>query len=371
MLLAARHLPIALALSLSLGIVAPLPGQGSTRVVPSTPACPACRIVLDPVATLGAAGDPPLSRLTWVTVDSRGRFFAAPTYNRGEIAMYDAGGRFVRRFGRPGRGPGEFSGPIHMLRAGPGDSIHVFEGPRHTVLAPALASFGSVRLLPVQPDGLAFLGDGRMVAHRMVMGRGGVGQPLHVIDPAGRIARSFAGTEKWDPAKLYQGMRNIAPAAGNRVWSAHVGSYRVELWGPDGSNPLTVVRNASWFRPWGHEVGRFAEARERPRVVGVAEDRQGRLWVSILVRDPKRRPASGTREVPITEIDSNAEFDTILEVLDPRSGRLLAHRRFEQSIPEFIGDGTMVINRREDADGNIVVDVWRTRLSTSTTRGKR
>jgi hypothetical protein len=202
------------------------------------------------------------------------------------------------------------------------------------------------------------------------MGSGGVGQPLHIIDPAGRIARSLAGTEKWDPAKLYLGMRNIAPASGNRIWSAHTGAYRVELWGPDGSNPLTLVRNPRWFRPWEHEVRRSAEGLERPRIVDVAEDRQGRLWVSILVRDPKRRPSRGTGEVAFTEIDLDAEFDTVLEVLDPRSGRLLAQTRFERSIAEFIGDGSMVISRREDADGNIVVDVWRARLSTSTTRGK-
>ncbi|HEX8276194.1 MAG TPA: hypothetical protein VF615_26380 [Longimicrobiaceae bacterium] len=368
MLLAARALRILLALSL--GMIVPLACQNNTRIVSSTPACPTCRIALDRVVTLGSSGDPALTRLTRVAVDSRGRFFAAPTYNRGEIAMYDAGGRFVRRFGRAGRGPGEFGGFIHMLRAGPGDSIHVFEGPRHTVLAPALSSFGSVRMLPVQPNEVVFLDDGRMVAHQMVMGRGGVGQPLHVIDPAGRIAQSFAGTEKWDPAKLYLGMRNIAPASGNRIWSARAGSYRVELWGADGSNPLTVVRNASWFRPWEHEVRRSAEGLERPRVVDLAEDWQGRLWVSILVRDPKHRPASGTREVPITEVDADTEFDTILEVLDPRSGRLLAQRRFEQSISEFVGDGSMVVTRREDADGNIVVDVWRVRLSTSTTRGE-
>lgn len=366
MLSTAKHLLSVLALSLAVEV--PLSCQNNVRVIPSTPTCPACKVVLEPVVTLGRSGDPALTRLTRVTVDSRGRFLAAPTYNRGEIAMYDSGGRFVRRFGRPGQGPGEFAGPIHMLRVGPGDSIHAFEGPRHTVVAPGLTAFGSVRLLQVHPNDLAFLADGRMVAHRMSMGRGGVGQPLHVIGDGGRIARSFGGTQKWDPARLYLGVRNVAPASGNRLWSAHAGSYRVELWGPDGSNPLAVVRNASWFRPWAHEVRRSAEGLERPRVVDVAEDRQGRLWVSILVRDPKHRPASGTGEVPLTEIDPNTEFDTILEVLDPRSGRLLAHTRFEQSISEFIGDRSMVITRREDADGNIVVDVWRVRLSRPTTR---
>lgn len=368
MLPTAKHLLSVLALSL--GVAVPLSCQNNVRVIPSDPTCPACKVVLEPVVTLGRSGDPALTRLTRVTVDSRGRFFAAPTYNRAEVAMYDAGGRFVRRFGRPGRGPGEFGGFIHMLRAGPGDSIHVFEGPRHTVLAPALGGFGSVRMLPIQPNEVAFLADGRLVARQMVMGRGGVGQPLHIIDPAGRIARSFAGTEKWDPAKLYLGMRNIAAASGNRIWSAHTGAYRVELWGPDGSNPLTLVRNPRWFPSWEHEVRRSDEGLERPRIVDVAEDRQGRLWVSILVRDPKRRPARGTGEVPITEIDSNTEFDTVLEVLDPRSGRLLAQTRFEQSIAEFIGDASMVATYREDADGNIVVDVWRARISTSTTRGK-
>jgi hypothetical protein len=371
MLLTAKHLPVALALALSLSAAVPLSCQNNVRVVPSSPACPACKVVLEPVVTLGRSGDPALTRLTKVAMDSRGQFFVGPTFERGEIVMYDAGGRFVRRFGRPGQGPGEFRGPIHMLRVGPGDSIHVFEGPRHTVLAPALRAFGSVRVLEILPNDLAFLADGRLVAQHMVMGRGGIGQPLHFVGDGGRIAQSFAGTEKWDPTRIYLGLRAIAPASGNRVWSAHAGAYRVELWEPGGSNPLTLVRNASWFQPWEHEVRRSAEALERPRIADVAEDRQGRLWVSILVRDPKHRRARETREVPLTEVDANAEFDTVLEVLDPRSGRLLARTRFEQAIPAFIGDGSVVFTRREDPDGNIVIDVWRARLSTSTTRGQR
>jgi hypothetical protein len=40
-------------------------------------------------------------------------------------------------------------------------------------------------------------------------------------------------------------------------------------------------------------------------------------------------------------------------------------------MPEFIGKGDMLFSRREAADGNIVIDVWRVSVATSANRGRR
>ena len=70
------------------------------------------RIRITRVATLGKSPDTvSLSRMSKAAMDSQGRFYVTPTFSRGQIAMYDRRGRFVRSFGRRGRGPGEFNLP--------------------------------------------------------------------------------------------------------------------------------------------------------------------------------------------------------------------------------------------------------------------
>lgn len=336
--------------------------------IPSDPVCRDCSVALAHVATVGGSGGPSLLPVSNVAVDGRGRFFVAPTYAAGEIAMYDPRGRFVGHFGRTGEGPGEFAGFIHRLVVGPGDSIHVFEGSRHSVVAPGLASFAYVRSLPVQPNYLAFLPNGRILVQQMVVGSGGVGLPFHEINAQGEIERSFGGDGPWDLSKHYTGIRPMR-ASGDRVWSAGFGNYRLDLWTPDGVHQRTLVRNARWFRPWADRVQRSAEAMEHPRLTSIAEDGEGRLWTAILVPDPDWQERSQPRERRIVDVDLNPEFDTIIEVLDPRTERVVARTRFDAVISEFIGDGSLVYTRREDRDGDQVIDVWRVRLSTSNADG--
>ncbi|HEX8906337.1 MAG TPA: hypothetical protein VF771_15925, partial [Longimicrobiaceae bacterium] len=79
-----------------------LSAQSRQIRISNDPACRGCRIVLERVVTLGSSGEPALGRMTELAVDSRGRFFAAPTYDPGKIVMYDARGTVTRMFGRSG-----------------------------------------------------------------------------------------------------------------------------------------------------------------------------------------------------------------------------------------------------------------------------
>ncbi|HEU0076076.1 MAG TPA: hypothetical protein VFQ76_00405 [Longimicrobiaceae bacterium] len=300
-----------------------------------------------------------------VAVDRQGNYYVAPTYNTGEIARFDSRGRYTGKFGREGRGPGEFGPLISRIRVGPGDSVHVFEGNRHTVLAPGLRSVASVRMLPVMPHDIDFFSDGRMVVQSLVAGSGGIGQPLHVVGPDGQVVRSFGGTHRWNPKKIYQRFRALAPGSHDQMWSAHAGEYRIDLWGPDGATRLSLARSAGWFSPWGDRVESYEEAVRHPRIVDVAEDGRGRLWVNISVPDPDWRPGDRGRETPVEEVAPDSEQDTIIEVLDPVRRRLIARARFDESFNNFVGNGPFIWSSGEDREGNKLLRVWRVRLSTS------
>jgi hypothetical protein len=282
--------------------------------------------------------------------------------------MYDPNGRLVRELGRAGQGPGEF-GRISRLTVGPGDTIHIFELNRHSVLAPGLAGFVSVDQLPVPPRYVAFLADGRMIVQNMVVNQQGIGEPMHLIGPRGEIEHSFGGMGPWRPTEIYQSLRAIAPASGNRVWAARNPEYRIELWDPNGTRPiLTLVRDADWFRPWSEsDLHDSLQTLQRPHLTSVSEGPDGLLWTIIARPDPAWKPPERRGEIPVRDLDTDAMFNTIIEVLDPESGRLIASAEHQKSVSNFMGASGMVYTKREDLEGNTLIDVWRMEVSTPAT----
>lgn len=110
-----RSFPVVACIALA---VAPLAGQSPTRWA----------VAAKPVTTIGVADGTPEQELDNVTGAVRlpdGRVVVANGKPR-ELRVYDASGRFVRRIGRPGDGPGEFRGRSDLLPAG-GDSIMVYD----------------------------------------------------------------------------------------------------------------------------------------------------------------------------------------------------------------------------------------------------
>jgi len=335
--------------------------------ISSEPSCGGCSIDLEHVASLGLTSDPVSPMLSsLVAVDSEGRFFVAPTFSPGEIAMYSPGGEFIATFGRPGHGPGEFN-DFTRLRVGPGDTVHVFDLNRHSKLAPDLEAFVSLQSLPVPPSDLVFLPEGRMIVSYMLLAADGRSHPLHLLNSHGDILRSFGGDSVGPAAEQrYAMLRRLALASGNRIWVAHFNEYRIELWDANGSHYLTVVRNADWFRPWdGIPIrGEILHEKPRPRLTSVWEDTQGRLWTVINVADRNWKALGRHGPVPVGSVDLSRFWDTIIEVLDVRQGRLIARARFDESMPTFIGDAGMLHSTQETADGDIRIDVWRVRLLT-------
>jgi hypothetical protein len=295
-------------------------------------------------------------------MDSRGRFIVGPTYTPGEIVMYDRGGKLLRRFGRKGQGPGEFQS-INRLGVGPGDSIHVFDYTRHTVLAPGLTSFVSATEAPFPPHQFTFLSDGKMVASKIMVDSRGVAEPLHIIDGKGEITRSFGGTGPWNPKQIYRALRAVAASSANSVWSGWIPEYRIELWTAAGEHVITLERDANWFRPWSvSDLRTPAAGLQRPRISGLAEDDDARLWVTIAVPNPDWHPSSTTHELRMSELDPNEMFDTVIEVLDPGKGRVIARAKRKGMVTGFIGGGTVVYTKREDHAGNTLIDVWEMRV---------
>jgi hypothetical protein len=277
-------------------------------------------------------------------------------------------GKFIRKIGREGKGPGEFQ-YINGIVVGPHDTVYVFDRNllRMTVIDPTgavvrtFAAPSTYMAIAVTKNG-ALLGLNSLV----------VGKCYHVLTPEGSVKREFGdcglkddkgGIEMAAASPL---ARTIGADASSGFWSGYVHRYEIEGWRLDGTVTDTLVRNVDWFKPR-VELVRPAPTEPRPptlkRVLSLPD---GTLLTMIERAAPDweagKLDATGKR---IRGTWDKAKYQTMLEVLDPKTGGLLAARQLTWLAAGLIGDG-IILQSVEDADGNATYDIFRISL-----KGKR
>lgn len=292
-----------------------------------------------------------------------GRFWYASNASGGQILVFDKDGSFLRFVGGRGRGSGEFLW-IHEILARERE-VHVIDAAtaRWTILSPEFETRATWRL-PRPPFATALVADSLLVASMRLPTRHGKGHPLHVIGPGKGVIRSFGadpGGDREDPGLA--GLRQVAPGNGDRFWAAHLTRYRVEAWSLEEERLVTFERDVEWFPPHDRGLEAHPEIPPAPWLAGIREDREGLLWVLVHVADDRwhaaveRRPDGAYRWAS----DRTGFQDTILEVLDPRTGEVLAQRRSDLALRGFIDD-RHVAAYRESPGGVPRVEVWRVEL---------
>jgi hypothetical protein len=193
------------------------------------------------------------------------------------------------------------------------------------------------------------------------------GPALVHTDRNGRVIQ-YLGS----PARNPEQRPNLVAAGGvDRVWAGAPNRYRLELLDASGRRHGTVARQLPWF---GSDSPRKTTRRERGSMREYAYDPATASLRVLLYREnpsfrPRaRRPAAGA-EGPITRLDAaqaQERFDVVLEVLDARTGRVIASANTDDRMIAGFISPTEVYAHREDRDGAAVVDVWRVRLLETT-----
>lgn len=340
----------------------------ATTPVPSDLACPTCTIRVDAVVTIGRDDDRLGSRPYAVRRDSRGRYhMVAPESNPSVPLVFSARGGFLRELGREGAGPGEFRDAI-ALEITRGDTIHVFDrgNARLSVLDPGMRE---VRTSPIPPstNTAIVLPTGTVVVNAAVGEPDRIGHPFHRLDQDGNYTGYFgadAGSPV-QPGDIAGTVRWMTPALGNKFWSLNYArSYTLELWDADGTLLKRITRDADWFAPYDRATSLAPRNPPQSRGMGVWYDqRVGLLWTIMHVADPRWRDgtgplrrAHGEEYLPIH--DMQRVYDTIVEVIDVNTNRVLARRRFDMTIDLPIGAG-LFAGARETPEGAPYLDVWR------------
>ena len=300
-----------------------------------------------------------------VVMASNGRLISANPPGGGRtISVWDARGRYRSSFGQVGFAPGEFSpgGGMLGLFIDGRDHLHVRDGPDWwSVFSPG---HELVRRVPGKQLGIPgyciVLDDGSAVASDLR----GSSETHHfcLVDPAGAV-RGWLGPV--GDSRSGWGRRVLAHAGGDTFWAGPglqgSDAYVLEEWGIDGELRRTVERDVSWWQWRGNDE-------ISPAVAQLHVTSDGLLYV--LVRRPTTgyvrnfgRMQGGRAPPPLTAEYLNerrarrdAGMEAIAEVIDPRSGELLASDTFpgtsvRDTIPRSLFRGSLTGYRYDPGDG--------------------
>lgn len=348
----------------------PVGGQ-SVIHVPSQPSCPECEIRLEQVVVLGDREGPGTvdHETPVVKRDSRGRYYMS--YPGGaSVKVFGPDGSYLTTIGRRGKGPGEFEGII-AVRPSVGDSIHVFDINlmRLSVFGPDY-SFVRSDIMDIRPSfEVLELPRRRWLVNAVHRSPERIGLPLHVLDARGHVLSSFGSeTGASRPDRGLEVRRRTAVTGDGSVWAAKTHEYVVELWTLDGTRVAELRRQAAWF-PRQDDGRAYADRPPRPILSQVQQDPSGLLWVTVFIADPNWRDAielGGSHGFQIADRDGYR--DTVIDVIDPEAGTLMASRRIPQVLRQFVDAGLVGQTVYED-DLTPRFVVWRLSLVTPDTEG--
>ena len=292
-----------------------------------------------------------------------------------EILAFDVKeGRLRRRIGGKGDGPGEYD-ILRFLRVGVGDTVFAYDigNQRETRLSPDLQLVDSHRIELGGPVDLARLEDGSLVTADIQRRPQTAGLPLHYVRGGARELSFGSSENEWRPEDTHMLWRNVAPDRRGNVWSADMTAYRLELWDQSGNRVRSITREVPWFAPHAHFGIDYDSplTRPNPGIRDLMMDEDGNLRVAIFRADEQWEDGLGSvRGIYDREMTGptsyNDYMDTVVEILDPETGELVASATFDPAF--YFVDGTEYVwSYREDERGYPVVQLFRLGLSSSST----
>ena len=316
-----------------------------------------CAITVDTVWRSDPA-NPDLT-LTYAAIERGDSLVVVNMMEDEHLAVLGPAGATVRIVGRDGDGPGEYRA-ISTIDLHPDGRTYVFERRRLTVLDPQLAVI-STATWPLLVEKGVVLTDGTVVVDGQLPGQDSA-FALHHVSSDGQFLRSF------DASAGVGRFRFIARGHDETIWSAPRGQdgpiYRIDRWDPRTGELLQrIVDEPAWMQ-WSppeqtssergcergdqaacnrmHDERRATPRPPPPSIVNLWESSDSLLWILSIKADARWREARSD--------DPQRRFDSVLEVRDATTGRLLATREFDQRLTDFTDRGSIVMFELDSLD---------------------
>lgn len=314
--------------------------QPDAAVLELNPCTERCGMTLVPVAEFGeAAGAGMIEGGGEIEVDRSGRLYIAGL-GGDHVLVFDADGTFLRRIGRRGEGPGELMSLRAFAVVDDGTFV-ILDSGRGVILK---FDWTGQLLDEVRPQGwapigtgveLVSMGEARAVYQAAFRGGDREGYPLHLINlESGAMEASFGSeTGEFDINRERDLAVVQARGPDGSIWMARNRAYRIELWEPENRLTLSMRRDVAWFPDALVDLenahGGLPRAPE-PVLFAVAAD-DSLLWVMIGRADERWAEAEAD--------DYQMEYDTFIEVIDWKRGRVIASQRFDEVYSSLIAPG--------------------------------
>jgi hypothetical protein len=264
--------------------------------------------------------------------------------------IYSKDGTYLGTLGTQGDGPEQFH-RARFTRSGPGDSLWIFDDlPRVLVYSPDRHYVRTIDL-PMTPWDALVLPDGSLLLSSV-----NAGQPLPflLVDAHGLLVRTIGIDDS--ASNSIQSPRQLVRGRDGTFWTMPSSyGWRLEHWDTAG-HPLGVIeRMPAWYPRYGTYAAGSRQQAPSPTLIGAWFDGAGRLWVMGRAADPHWArglgPAVADRDGPgATVINPDKAYDTVIEVLDPITGTLLADTRFDMAYV-LGGEPGMVMRVTRNPDG--------------------
>ena len=286
-----------------------------------------------------------------------------------QFVVYSPDGRSSEVIGRYGEGPGEYKW-IRWLKS-QGGYVHLFDPyqGRVTVLDD---EWDVVRTIPLGVRQVlwdaAVVNDSLYVVNSRFFTSERAGLSLHSIGIDGQIIQSFDELAEAHPVNESEEvmgiLRLLAVSRDGSLWAANRNRYEIERWDPSTGNRLDrFIRPVDWFPSHGRRRPIDPSRPPPPVITDILEDRNGWLWV--LIFRPSSRWADHVVPAPADAHPEMGEYtmdgipgawETIVEVIDPGSARVMAQSVLPNVIRRFLGEGSALSLHSTDAG----VPYWRT-----------
>jgi hypothetical protein len=326
------------------------------------------------IAELGDAVAPTRPSLTsLVARGDNGHLFVANGADPDVIVVYDSTGAYRRAIGEVGPGNRLLRGGVSAIAVGPGNTLHAFAG-KHFVFDQDGKLVATHEIVGHEQVNEAIItSEGALVLQAMISTDGRSPKPLHIAESDGSLVASIGGTgnELYFEAFASTHRRLASRPSGGFV-SATINKYELSTWTGDGTRERSYERTPSWFvewSPWSRMPMPQVEV-PRPMVRSLAVDSQDRVWVAVLVPDAHWRPTPSVSEESFLQSDWwNGAFDTVIEIVDLRTGRLVASQRLSNAFRELVAPG-LIAEYRVDQQKRGTMRIWRIDLIRPQPEGK-
>ena len=285
-------------------------------------------------------------------------------------------GSYLGQLGRRGSGPGEFERVRVVRTLASGELLTVdVANARIAWWAPAQPKPRKEETIEGVDwfDAAPWLGDTVLLSGQN-LGEAAAGYPLH-LSTGRRVVASF-GTDRphLEVRNWTESIRRLSSPSQGCWWAIPFDrQYVVQCFGSHRRVVRQFEYQPPWFASWPlHQAQDHAEriggcrAKAYTQAWALEADEAGRVWVAFLTPSRDYAAKAPCVGMPIGRLGDY--MDMPLEVLDGRSGRLLASSTLKSLVITISADGR-IATYDEDSNHEPVITVWRARVANDRAKG--